>query len=234
MPLVTDPADSLDNLVQQYNDGLAVVLGKHALWKEKTIVLRPLAPWMTDEIRGSRRVLRKAERVWRCSELTVHLQIYNQLKMDMVALLNSTKASFLLAMVSESGSNQKPLYQLVYSLMGRPKQLSLPKHTSSSDLAVAFNEFFSSKISKLREGLDKLADGLPPDSPPPRECLFSTLHSETDLMNGFLLVSTAMVCDIIRVSPAKSFPLNPIPTTILKKVLSALAPSIAKVANLSI
>jgi hypothetical protein len=118
--------------------------------------------------------------------------------------------------------------------MGRPKQLSLPKHTSSSDLAVTFNEFFSSKISKLREGLDILADGLPPDSPPPPECLFSTLHSEADLMNGFLPVTTSMVCDIIRVSPAKSCPLDPIPTSILKKVLSALAPSIAKIANLSI
>jgi hypothetical protein len=234
LPLITNPEDSLDELVQQYNDGLAVVLDKHAPWKEKTIVLRPLAPWMTDEIRGSRRVLRKAERVWRCSGLTVHLEIYNQLKMDMVALLKSTKASFLLAKVSECGSNQKPLYQLVYSLMGRPKQLSLPKHTSSSDLAVTFNEFFSSKISKLREGLDILADGLPPDSPPPPECLFSTLHSEADLINGFLLVTTAMVCDIIRVSPAKSCPLDPIPTSILKKVLSALAPSIAKIANLSI
>jgi hypothetical protein len=48
-------------------------------------------------------------------------------------------------------------------------------------------------------------------------------------MNGFLLVTTAMVCDIIRVSPAKSCPLDPILTKILKKVLSALAPSIAKI-----
>jgi hypothetical protein len=50
----------------------------------------------------------------------------------------------------------------------------------------------------------------------------------------FLPVTTAMVCDIIRVSPEKSCPLDPIPTSTLKKVLSALAPSIAKIANLSI
>jgi hypothetical protein len=83
-------------------------------------------------------------------------------------------------------------------------------------------------------GLDTLADGLPPYSPPPPEYLFSTLYSEAVLVNGFLLVTTAMVCDIIRVSPAKSCPLDPILTKILKKVLSALAPSIAKIANLSI
>jgi hypothetical protein len=43
-----------------------------------------------------------------------------------------------------------------------------------------------------------------------------------------------MVCDIIRVSPAKSCPLDPIPTTIMKKVLSALTPSMAKITYLSI
>ena len=30
LPLVTNPADSLDDLVPQYNDGLAEVLDKHA------------------------------------------------------------------------------------------------------------------------------------------------------------------------------------------------------------
>ena len=53
-------------------------------------------------------------------------------------------------------------------------------------------------------------------------------------MNGFLPVTTAMVCDIIRVSPAKSCPLDPILTKILKKVLSALTPLIAKISSLSI
>ena len=79
LPLVTNPADSLDDLVLQYNDGLAELLDKNAPWKEKTIVLRPLAPWMTDEICDSRRALRKAELVWRCSGLTVYLEIFNQL-----------------------------------------------------------------------------------------------------------------------------------------------------------
>ena len=74
---VTNPADSLDDLVRQYNDGLAEMLDKNAPCEEKTIVLRPLAPWMSDEIRDSRRALRKAERVWRCSRLTVYLEIYN-------------------------------------------------------------------------------------------------------------------------------------------------------------
>ncbi len=69
-------------------------------------------------------------------------------------VISTLYVSYYQQYVFHTGCNQKPLYQLVYSLMGRPKQLSLPKHTSSSDLAVTFNEFFSSKISKLREGLD--------------------------------------------------------------------------------
>ena len=118
--------------------------------------------------------------------------------------------------------------------MGRPKQLSLPKHTSSSDLAEAFIEFFSFKIYKLRVGLDALAGGLQPDSFPPPECLFSTLHSKADLMNGFLPVTTAMVCNIIHVSPVKSCLLDPIPTTIPRGVFSSLAPSVAEIVSLSI
>jgi hypothetical protein len=42
--LLTIPETSLDGLVAQYNDGLALLLDKHAPVKMKSIVLRPSAP----------------------------------------------------------------------------------------------------------------------------------------------------------------------------------------------
>jgi hypothetical protein len=76
LPLLTTPETSLDGLVAQYNDGLALLLDKHAPVKMKSIVLRPSAPWINDEIREFRKQLRKAERIWRMNKLTVSFEIY--------------------------------------------------------------------------------------------------------------------------------------------------------------
>jgi hypothetical protein len=44
LPLLTNLETSLDGLVALYNDGLALLLDKHAPVKIKSIVLRPSAP----------------------------------------------------------------------------------------------------------------------------------------------------------------------------------------------
>jgi hypothetical protein len=46
LPLLTTPETSLDGLVAQYNDGLALLLDKQAPVKMKYVVLIPSAPWI--------------------------------------------------------------------------------------------------------------------------------------------------------------------------------------------
>jgi hypothetical protein len=76
LPLLTTPETSLDGLVAQYNDGLALLLDKRVPLKMKSIVLRPSVPLIYDEIREFRKQLKKAERIWRMNKLTVSFEIY--------------------------------------------------------------------------------------------------------------------------------------------------------------
>ena len=46
-----NPLDDLEELLLSYNKTLLAVLDKHAPVKTRTIVMRPLVPWYTDEIR---------------------------------------------------------------------------------------------------------------------------------------------------------------------------------------
>ncbi len=50
LPLLVSPSDSLDGLVQQYNDGLRSVLDNHAPLRLKKVVLRPTVPWWATKL----------------------------------------------------------------------------------------------------------------------------------------------------------------------------------------
>ena len=73
---VNDHNESASDLLNRYNVHLTSVLDKHAPKKEKSVVVRPLQPWFTDELHQAKNERRKAERLWRRTGLTVHKEIY--------------------------------------------------------------------------------------------------------------------------------------------------------------
>jgi hypothetical protein len=121
LPLLTNPETSLDGLVALYNDGLALLLDKHAPVKMKSIVLRPSAPWINEEIQ-----LRKAKRIWRMNKLTVSFEIYKDHAHRYSVLLKRVKSVHMQSEVAECGTNQRALYGFVNRLMGKSDVSSLP------------------------------------------------------------------------------------------------------------
>ena len=69
-----DTLDSPEELASTYYSALSDILNKHAPIKQKCVTIRPIAPWFDDDISLARRSRRKAERRWRATGLTVHLQ----------------------------------------------------------------------------------------------------------------------------------------------------------------
>ena len=65
--LCTDSPDTLNDLVKCYNSTLSAALDRHALLVTKFITARPLVPWLSEDIKESRRERRRAERKWRRS-----------------------------------------------------------------------------------------------------------------------------------------------------------------------
>ena len=76
--LCTKPAGDLDGRVSQYNTVLTDLIDKYTPAKQKTMIRRPNTDWHEDEIDVAIAARRKAEGVWRGSNLTVHHQIYRE------------------------------------------------------------------------------------------------------------------------------------------------------------
>ncbi|XP_046640308.1 uncharacterized protein LOC124323850 [Daphnia pulicaria] len=229
LPLLTNPETSLDGLVALYNDGLTLLLDKHAPVKMKSIVLRPSAPWINEEIQ-----LRKAKRIWRMNKLTVSFEIYKDHAHRYSVLLKRVKSVHMQSEVAECGTNQRALYGLVNRLMGKSDVSSLPPHSYEQVLADNFGEFFSSKVSKIRAAIDAAAkrSEVEMNNVVPHQFLSS--HGENAVLCVFVPVSDEMVKNFIMASPTKSCRLDPVPTFLLKKVLCPLVPTITKIVNLSL
>ena len=144
-PVVCDPSD-LEVLIDQYNSTLSSLLDKHAPLMEKTITIRPSAPWMTDELRIEKRVLSKAERTWWYGKLAILFQIYCSHLKSFAKNLRGTKSTFFRRKVGECRHDGRTLYQLLNNLMGSFKGKIPPPCIQPSDRLNAFATAFSSKV----------------------------------------------------------------------------------------
>ena len=69
--------------------------------------------------------------------------------------------SFSIEQISDCGGDQKKLFGIVNSLLGRGKQALLPQHDDSLTLARLFNVFFITKIGHIRHKFPILEQNLP-------------------------------------------------------------------------
>ena len=108
--------------------------------------------------------------------------------------------------------------------MGNKGGCPLPSHTSDLQLASDFSNFFTSKVSTIRESLNHVdtsnfVSPLDDDAP-------ATLHS-------FSPTTIEEIVRIIKLSPNKSCELDPLPTWLLKLCAQELAPIITAIVNRS-
>ena len=120
--------------------------------------------------------------------------------------------------------NSKAMFRTVNMLMGNKGSCPLPSHTSELQLASDFSNFFTSKVSTIRESLNHVdtsnfVSPLDDDAP-------ATLHS-------FSPTTIEEIVRIIKLSPNKSCELDPLPTWLLKSCAQELAPIITAIVNRS-
>ena len=142
------------------------------------------------------------------------------------------KADYLCSTIADCSGDQKKLYKIVDSWLGRSKERLLPTHQSSADLANAFSSFYSDKVDAIKDDLIGSRARIDPTS------VIGSVHfldtrTDSDLLTEFSIVSIEEVHRVIVASPTKSCGLDPIPTGILKKVALLLVPAITSIVNLS-
>lgn len=221
---VTNPPSTLPTLVDSYNKELLSVLDRHAPLQDRTISIRPHAPWFSDNLRVLKKEKRRCERKWMKSNLEVDKQIYADYCKCYYTAIQRAKTEHFNKTVSNS--NQKQLFQFVDSLLKVKHPPILPKHDSPFELAQRLNIYFSEKIQALRTELD---------SQPTRKLLVQVERRTSNAqMSSFDIVSSDVVMKAINSAPSKSCTLDPIPTDLLKKSLGALLPSVTSMVNKSL
>jgi hypothetical protein len=221
-PLITNPSRDLRSLVEQYDRVLSELLDKHAPIVTRSITLRPHAPWYDDMLRERKRAKRRLERKWISSGLEVHKQMYHEECQQYKSALDKAKTDYHKAQISDC--EQGKLFRVINKMSAAKPMKVLPSHESANDLASDFSKFFHEKIRKVKDELDHFSD---------TTNFAHDVKRNVPQLCEFQEMSQEAVCKIIMNSKSKSCPLDPIPSSLLKRCLHELSPVMSDIVNYS-
>ena len=88
--------------------------------------------------------------------MEVDRQIFIVQRQVVYNMIYDAKAKYYRDKIS-SCSDQKELFKIVESLLHQKGKAKLPSHHSKEELAEKFNNFFISKVTKIRDDLDSFS-----------------------------------------------------------------------------
>ena len=216
--------DSVDDLVNRYNNNLSTVLDDFASLVNKTVTSRPFCEWYTDELRQTKREVRRLERKYIKTITLFDRGIFRGKCHFYKEQLDSAKTQFYCDKFSNC--DDRKLFQMVNNLsMPNVGGTISPESRSKQLLANNFSLFFQEKIKRLHSGLDS-SDKINIFNIPSDTC--------AAVLSEFRLVNVTEVGDLIRRSKQKSCALDPLPTSILKNCLDTLLGHITTIINSSL
>ena len=111
------PLPCLDNLVTQYNDVLSSILDTHAPVRTRTVTLRPVAAWYSEEINSLKKHRRRLERRWRRTKLSTDRQLFIAQCRAVHNLTCSSKKSYYTSLINDNQSDFKLLFKAIDNLL---------------------------------------------------------------------------------------------------------------------
>ena len=191
------------------------------------MILRPNTDWHTDEIDAAIAARRKAEGVWRSSNLTVHHQIFREKCTTVTNIIRKAKRDFYSRKVSDAESDQKTLFTLSQTMMNKNRHMFLPTNINKDEIADKFAVFFRDKLAKIRSDLDKKTPSIQ------NEVSHTAIKIKENTLNQFQPPSVDEVKKIIMSSTSKSCSLDPSPTNLQKQCVDILSPIITDIVNVN-
>ena len=214
--------DDVNVVLAQYDTSLSRLLDKHAPLKKICIVDRPLSDWMTDDIRALKIIRRKNEVIWRKNPLCINFEIFQESCMAVKHAIDENKTQVIQKKITESNGDQKKLFNIVNTLLGRRKQLVLPDYNNPITLASTFNMFFIDKIANIRAEFPLLESSLPPYS---FESMDSIMPYCTVLLESFTMITSEELITCLS---------DHFPSKLLMSHLPTIIDTITHIINLSI
>ena len=190
---------------------------------------RPLSDLMTYDIRAQKIITRKNEVIWRKNPLCINFQ---ESCMAVKHAIDENKTQVIKKKIAESNGDQKKLFNIVNTLLGRRKQLVLPDYNNPITLASIFNMvFFIDKIANIRAELTFLESLLPPYS---FESMDSIMPYGTVLLESFTMITSEELINIVSVMNKTTCSSDPFPSKLLMSHLPTIIDTITHMINLCI
>ena len=227
--LCSNTPDDLNDLVYCYNTTLASALDRHAPLVTRSIPVRPLVPWLNNDIKEARKERRKAERRWRRTGLLSDLRRYKVLRNKTNNLMTEARRVFYRELIDESCGEQKRLFSVTKRLLGSGCEIQFPPFKDKVALANKFGEFFAQKIVTIQGKLDEMSVDVSPSNTDSQPEI-----SSIEAMTSFTLLTEHEVRKLIEATPKKSCALDPMTTPLLVACIDTLLPVITKIINLSL
>ena len=212
---------NLDEMVQSLEDEFRRVMDELAPELKCTASLKPKHPWYDAEAHEQKWIVRKLERRFIKYKLDSLWTAFKKARNKYNTLLNHKKRDSIRSKIKDCSTNPKKLHKLITNLTKPQEDTKWPKHTSKSELADSYTDYFESKILTIRKLFNNTEPNRCEPTGAPKWRKFGPLTQEQ---------VKAVICSL----NTKLCELDPIPTQILKKMLPTVVPLITKIVNLSL
>ena len=223
--LVNFTDESLDSLVEIYNNELTRLIDSHAPAVTKTVTINLKPPWYNDDIAAARRDMRQSERKWMNDKRQDNYETFIRKRLAFKQILNDAESTYYRDVVVNNKHDSRKLFKVLNTIMHRNRHNPMPESNNSTELATNFRDFFMSKIQKIRDSFT--------DSPDDDPFEFDVEGRSNVTLSRFQHVTIADINKLIGQSSDKSCELDPIPTYLVKQCAPVLAKIICRIINLS-
>ena len=108
------------------NNTLKKILDDHAPVVTRTTINRPRVPWITEEIRASKRERRRAEKKWRRSKSEIDFAEFEKKRNLTTTLMDKAREDFYANFIAENSHDQGKLFRATCSLLKKETSDKLP------------------------------------------------------------------------------------------------------------
>ena len=227
-PVFTAPASTTDEYVQQLETNVVAVLDELApirtKMKRKT---NRVNSWLTDDASNAKKQRRRLERTWRKTRRDSDRILYRQSCRHANRLIVQSRQDHFKDRLN-SANDLKSRWSTVKELLHSKKDAPcIPNDSSGEHFSAVIARYFINKINDLRDVITSKLLGAAAN---PLE--FDRLHTGANLLD-LEPVTLPEVEKLLSSMPAKTSPIDVVPTTLLKKCMDIFAPVIVRLANIS-
>ena len=145
--------DSAEDITREYNATLQNIADSYAPTKNRIIKARPQAEWYKLQLQSEKR--RKCERRYRRTRTSEDARLFKEQSDHYCSLLISTRQQFYREKIESCANDQKAMFTVLNKHLHRVSESQLPVRNDLSTLVNRFADFFTEKMTKIRESFDK-------------------------------------------------------------------------------